>query len=82
MLVPPLTSEEQFELDWAAIAADVQGIPAEYTLNPTFETMDTALIPLICHRVKVQRSESTLRVSWTFLHANVVKQASSRPQWN
>ena len=61
VLVPSACSEEPFTLDWEGVAATVQGLPTEYNLNSSGEGAgqdedDTPLIPLICHRVKVQRS--------------------------
>lgn len=60
MLVPPDCSEEPFDLDWEGIAATLQTFPVEYELRPAGKDEGeeaTPLIPLVCHRVKVLRSE-------------------------
>lgn len=61
MLVPPVEREETFDIDWEGIAAGIQTTLKEYPLKIAGgdENDDTPLIPLICHRVKVQRSESS-----------------------
>ena len=63
MLVPSACSEEPFTLDWEGVAAAVQGLPTEYEMNLSGERQcedDAPLVPLICHRVKVQRSDLDL----------------------
>ena len=63
-IIPPDSSEELFEVDWEDVATRIQGSPAEYTLRirggeGRGDEATTPLIPLICHRVKVQRSGVT-----------------------
>lgn len=60
MLVPPVERAEAFDIDWEGIAAGVQTTPKEFPLRVAGgdESEDTPLIPLTCHRVKVQRSVS------------------------
>ena len=58
--MPSACSEEPFALDWEGVAAAVQEPPTEYEMNLSGEGQgedNTPLIPLICHKVKVQRSE-------------------------
>ncbi len=64
VIVPPQdTAEERTELNWEEIDSKVKGFPQEYLLKmQTQQTTDEEedepslpLIPMICHRVKVQR---------------------------
>jgi len=59
-ITPPDDSEEQFELDWEGMAAGIEAFPAEYQLriqeDKKMDDDSTPVIPLICQRVKVQRS--------------------------
>lgn len=57
----------EFELEWGEINAGVSGLPVEYPLTLKGdqegrkdsiyddEEEDVPLLPMICHRVKVQR---------------------------
>lgn len=63
MIVPPESREEEFQLEWEKISAGVSGLPVEYPLKQhqerkgtNFDDSDDPLLPIICHRVKVQRS--------------------------
>ncbi len=64
MIVPPGdTAEEKMELNWEEIDSKVKGFPREYLLKiQTQKQADDdddeptlSLMPMICHRVKVQR---------------------------
>ena len=88
-IIPPDSSEELFEVDWEDVAAGIQASPAEYLLRirggEGYEDT-TPLIPLICHRVKVQRSEVTS--FWCVILLNhsendlIFLQAPLHAQWN
>ena len=55
VVVPPNTTDEEFSLNWEEIRSSVDAFPVEYALTPRGEDIDTALLPMVCHRVKVQR---------------------------
>ena len=61
MVVPPDTTGEEFNLNWEEIGAAVNDFPAEYALtmrgggDDDEDDLDTPLLPMVCHKVKVQR---------------------------
>ncbi len=64
MIVPPDSADEDgVELKWEEIDASVKGFPYEYQLKLQAQQVKTehedepilALVPMLCHRVKVQR---------------------------
>ena len=64
IIVPPDTMEDDFQLNWDEIDSSVRTFPKEYPLkvqaNEKQHTKnedgdDLPLIPMVCHRVKVQR---------------------------
>ena len=55
VIVPPDTTEEEFNLKWEEISSSVIAFPVEYALTAQGEELDTPLLPIVCHRIKVQR---------------------------
>lgn len=67
--MPPIVwgeGKEAFELEWDKINAGVSGLPAQYPLtlrgqgagkDESDDEDEIPTLPLICHRVKVQRWE-------------------------
>ena len=58
VMVPPDTMDEEFSLNWEEISSSINAFPIEYTLTPcgaSVDEIDTPLLPMVCHRVKVQR---------------------------
>ena len=66
VIAPPVSRGEEFEVEWDRIGAGVSGSPVEYPLTVLQEKSDSydsdeddqenpPLIPILCHRVKVQR---------------------------
>ena len=61
MIVPPVFRGEEFQLNWDEINAAVTGLPVKYPLQGVEgegeeeEEEEVPSLPLICHRVKVQR---------------------------
>lgn len=73
IIIPPDTTGDQFELNWTEIDSSVRAFPMEYLLKVQAQRKeltneddsdepDIPLIPLVCHRVKVQRYEESLQV--------------------
>ncbi len=67
VITPPISRGEEFELDWDKIGMGVSGTPIEYPLAVLTESgedsddeEETPLIPILCHRVKVQRYYTTI----------------------
>lgn len=73
--MPPQYRGEEFELDWDKINAGVSGIPVQYPLTlrgdnsgeEEEEEEDAPSLPVICHRVKVQRCS----VCWSKYHGRL-----------
>ena len=55
VVVPPDTTFEEFDLKWKEISSSVNALPVEYTLTARGDELDTPLLPMVCHRIKVQR---------------------------
>jgi phosphoenolpyruvate synthase/pyruvate phosphate dikinase len=64
VIVPPLfRDEEEYKLDWDKINTEVSGTPVLYPLTlrgersgeEEEEEEEVPLLPVVCHRVKVQR---------------------------
>ncbi len=65
VIAPPIHRGEEFELDWDGLTAGVSGSPIEYLLRlqekpDSYDSDDEdkenpPLVPILCHRVKVQR---------------------------
>lgn len=59
MVVPPDTTDEGFHLNWEEISSSVKAFPVEYALTTRGggeeDDMDMPLLPMVCHKVKVQR---------------------------
>ena len=65
MIVPPESREEEFEIEWDKINAEVSAVPVKYSLAVRKKEEeegleddyddDPPLIPMVCHRVKVQK---------------------------
>ena len=55
VIVPPDTTDEEFNLNWEEISSSVNAFPVEYALVAQEEELDTPLLPMVCHRIKVQR---------------------------
>lgn len=94
-IVPPESREEEFQLEWEKISAGVSGLPVEYPLKQhqerNFDDSDDPLLPIICHRVKVQRSLriklslytvlAVIIVLFFFRHQNMQSSTMTLP-WN
>lgn len=61
MIVPPEFRGEEFKLEWDKISEEVSGTPVHYPLTlmgegpEEDEEEEIPSLPIICHRVKVQR---------------------------
>ena len=55
MIIPPDTTDEEFDIKWEEISSSVNAFPVEYTLTARGDELDIPLLPMVCHRVKVQR---------------------------
>ena len=69
VIVPPDSRPEEeeegvgFAVQWGEVEGSVQGLPTEYALSPSTSSSSSSqgegetppLLPLTCHRVKVQR---------------------------
>lgn len=83
-IAPPNTSEDQFDMNWEEIDSTVQAFPVEYLLKVLVQQKEianevdsekpaTPAIPLVCHRVKVQRYYICLFVPLTRIrHASYI----------
>ena len=58
MIIPPDEMDEEFDLKWEELSSTINAFPVEYGLSARGggeEETDTPLLPMVCHRVKVQR---------------------------
>ena len=70
MIVPPNTTDEEFDLKWEKISSSMNAFPVEYVLTAREEELDTPLLPMVCHRVKVQRCIYILYSYTTIKHVS------------
>ena len=49
VIVPPNSTDEEFNLNWEEISSSVNAFPVEYTLTAQGEELDTSLLPMVCH---------------------------------
>ena len=83
MIVPPDTTAEEFNLNWEEISSSVNAFPVEYALMAQGEELGTPLLPMICHRIKVQRWALLVVPLYQFkLVTIILLQAQNYAQWN
>ena len=84
VIVPPDTTEEEFDLKWEEISSSVNAFPVEYALTAQGEELDTPLLPMVCHRIKVQRYTlpSGIKYCPLSLSHSLLLQTQKYAQWN